>query len=371
MLVEAAVLHQAPAAAPYRESRPLRLQPVRLDPPGPDEVEVDIDAVGLCHSDLSVVDGTRRRPLPMALGHEATGLVRTVGPGVTDVTEGDRVILAFVPSCGRCRECSSGRPAHCPHAAAANATGALLSGARRIHLADGSSVNHHLGVSGFATRAVVDRRSAVVVPDDLPAATAALFGCAILTGVGAVLNTAQLRAGEPVAVVGLGGVGLAAVLGARLVHADHLTVVDPSPEKRSLALELGATIALAPDEVADADILGRSDVVIEAAGRGEAIRTAWDLTAPGGRTVLAGLPNPQQALPIPATELVGQGKSLIGSYLGDSVPQRDIPRYLRLWRRGHLPVERLLSGTRPLAEINDALDDLAAARVVRTVLLPS
>lgn len=367
----AAVLDGFGSPRPYYGSLPLKLEPLQLSGPGPEELLVAIDAAGVCHSDLSVVNGARRRPTPMALGHEATGIVEAVGEAVTDVEIGDRVVLVFVPSCGLCARCASGEPARCRRAAAANTAGTLLSGARRLHR-DGGPVHHHLGVSGFAEYAVVDRRSAVVLPTDVPPPIAALFGCAVLTGVGAVINTADLRPGESVVVIGLGGIGLAAIMGAVVAGAHPIVAIDPVGTKRDHAIELGATLALSPDDIAAlADILpDGADAAIEAAGRARALETAWSLTRPGGRTVSVGLPDPSDRLTVPITDLVGQGRTLQGSYLGDSIPQRDIPRYLALWRAGRLPVDRLLSRTRPLTEVNEALEDLAGGNTLRQVILP-
>src|SRR4051794_8530059 len=203
MTIRAAVLNEMGALAPYAGSRPLSIEEVELDPPGPDEVLVKIAAAGLCHSDLSVIEGNRPRPIPMALGHEAAGVVEEVGSGVNDLERGDHVVMVFVPSCGHCMPCAEGRPALCEPGAAANNAGTLLSGARRLHR-NGADLHHHLGVSGFAEYATVSRRSLVKIDRELPLDEAALFGCAVLTGVGAVINTAQVRAGATVAVVGLG-----------------------------------------------------------------------------------------------------------------------------------------------------------------------
>ncbi|MDT0341942.1 alcohol dehydrogenase catalytic domain-containing protein [Streptomyces litchfieldiae] len=372
MKTQAAVLHDTGLPRPYSTSRPLRLADVELADPGPGELRVAVDAVGVCHSDLSVVDGTRPRPTPIALGHEATGIVDAVGEAVPGLTPGDRVVLVFVPGCGRCERCAIGRPAHCVNGARANTEGTLLSGARRLSRA-GTAVNHHLGVSGFARHTVVDHRSTVVVPRDVPAPIAALFGCAVLTGVGAVLNTARLRPGESAVVVGLGGVGLAALLGAVLAGAHPIVAIDPVPGKRDLARDLGATLALAPGEAPELRRLlpDGADAVIETAGSTAALATAWTLTRPGGRTVSAGLPDPGERFSLPVTELVGQGRQLLGSYLGDSVPQRDIARYLTLWREGRLPVDRLLGGTAPLSAVNDTLETMAAGQALRQVLLPA
>src|ERR1041385_8475211 len=240
MKIQAPVLEKMGACAPYEKPKPLAIQEVELDPPGHGEVLVKMAAAGLCHSDLSVIDGNRPRPTPMVLGHEAAGVVQELGSGVDDLSVGDHVVMVFVPSCGHCLPCAEGRPALCEPGAAANGAGTLLSGGRRLHR-NGAAVHHHLGCSAFAERAVVSRRSLVKIDPELPLDEAALFGCAVLTGVGAVVNTGQVRAGSSVAVVGLGGVGLASILGAVASGARSVIAVDISDEKLKLAGELGAT----------------------------------------------------------------------------------------------------------------------------------
>lgn len=222
-------------------------------------------------------------------------------------------------------------------------------------------------MSAFATNAVVDRRSAVKIPGDVPDEVAALFGCAVLTGVGAVWNTAQVRAGESVLVYGLGGVGLAALLGAVAAGAVPVTAVDPMPEKRALALELGAAQAVAPEEAASLD---KADVVIETVGKASVLAQAYAAARRGGRIVTVGLPNPAEQLSIPALSLVADAKTVMGSYMGSSIPARDIPRYIALWRAGRLPVERLLSSLSPLSDINMLMDRLADGSAVRQVVIP-
>src|SRR5271166_4445412 len=245
MKIKAAVLDRMGAPAPYAQSKPLRIAEVELDPPGRGEVLVRIAAAGLCHSDLSVINGDRPRPMPMALGHEAAGVVEALGEDVADLVVGDHVVMVFMPSCGHCLPCAEGRPALCEPGAAANGAGTLLSGARRLHC-DGADVSHHLGVSAFATHAVMSRCSVVKITKDLPLVEAALFGCAVLTGVGAVVNTAKVQAGQAVAVVGLGGVGLASVLGAVASGARQVIAVDLSEDKLGLASQLGATATVNP-----------------------------------------------------------------------------------------------------------------------------
>ncbi|MBV9681777.1 MAG: alcohol dehydrogenase catalytic domain-containing protein, partial [Solirubrobacterales bacterium] len=213
MKIRAAILDRMGVEFPYAQTKPLATRELELDPPGRGEVLVRIGAAGLCHSDLSVINGDRPRPMPMALGHESAGVVEQLGDDVNDLRVGDHVVMVFMPSCGHCVPCAEGRPALCEPGAAANGAGTLLTGKRRLHC-DGAEVNHHLGCSAFADHAVVSRRSLVKVDPELPLVEAALFGCAVLTGVGAVVNTARLQPGQAAAVIGLGGVGLASVLGA-------------------------------------------------------------------------------------------------------------------------------------------------------------
>ena len=372
MKITAAVLDKVGASGPFAQTRPLRLTELDLAEPRPGELLVKINAAGLCHSDLSVVNGDRARPTPMALGHEACATVVSAGDPASAFKAGDRVVLAFLPACGECADCGSGRGFLCAPAAAANGAGQLLRGGHRLRGAEGE-VYHHLGVSAFATHAVIDQRSAVKIPSDIPPEIAALFGCAVLTGVGAVLNTAAVRLGESVAVYGLGGVGLSAVLGAVAAGAHPVIAVDPLAAKRALALELGATLAVDPAEAQDAIIAatnGGADVVIETAGKAAVLAAAYQATRRGGRTVSVGLPNPAEMLSIPAVSLVGEGKTLMGSYMGSSIPSRDVPRFIALWRSGRLPVDRLLTSVRPLSDINALLDELASGNAIRQIVLP-
>src|SRR5260370_520756 len=232
--MKAAVLQEVGRSRPYIESKPLIIEDVALEPPGPGELLLRIKATGLCHSDLSVINGDRPRPVPMVLGHEAAGEVLECGDGVTDLRPGDQVVLAFVPSCGACVPCMEGRPGLCEPAAQANVAGTLLSGAKRLSRLS-ERLYHHLGVSAFAEFAVVSRRSAVKVDKTLPPKEAALFGCAVMTGVGAVVNTANVPAGCNVAGVGLGGVGLCAVLAANAAGAANIIAIDTNPDKVHVA----------------------------------------------------------------------------------------------------------------------------------------
>ncbi|MCU0977035.1 MAG: zinc-dependent alcohol dehydrogenase family protein [Steroidobacteraceae bacterium] len=367
----AAILVESGRPRPYAASQPLEIAEVELDPPGPGEVLIEMRAAGLCHSDLSVIDGNRPRPLPMALGHEGAGVVAAVGEGVTGLHPGDHVVTAFVAACGHCAPCTKGRPALCEPGMAANVAGTLLSGARRLHR--GAPVHHHLGVSAFARHAVVAQESCVKVPHDLPFAEAAVFGCAVLTGVGAVVNTAALPRGASAAVIGLGGVGLAALLGARRLEATPLVAVDLGEDKLALAQSLGATHAF---NAADPDCAARIreatgggvDFAFEMAGAVPALELAWNACARGGTVVSAGLSHPERMFCLRHVTLVAEERTLKGSYLGGATPARDIPRYIEWYRRGELPVDRLLSERIALGDINEAFDRLAEGRTVRQVI---
>lgn len=365
LAIRGAVLERIGDAAPYATSLPIRVVGLQLDPPGPGELLVRIEVASVCHSDLSVVSGVRPRPVPMLLGHEAAGIVVDAGPDTT-VPVGQRVVMTFLPRCGECAACRTNGRAPCAPGSAANAQGELLRGGTRLHDGD-QPIAHHLGVSGFGDHAVVDERSVVAVDADVPADVAALMGCAVLTGGGAVLNSGGLQAGESLVVVGLGGVGLAAVLTGLALGASRVTAIDVQPAKLETALRLGAHEALTPDAAIAAGV--KADVVVEAVGRASAFEQAIGFTAPGGRTVTVGLPAPSDAATVSPLSLVAEGRSVIGSYLGGSVPARDIPRFINLWRSGRLPVERLVSGRIPLEDINAAMDELAAGRAIRQIIV--
>lgn len=372
MLTRAAVLREMNLPYPYAATRPLAIEEIELAPPGPGEVLVRIQAAGLCHSDLSVINGDRPRPLPMALGHEASGVVEALGDGVRDLQPGDHVVMVFMPSCGHCLPCAEGRPALCEPGAMANSAGTLVSGAIRLNYR-GQPVHHHLGVSAFAEHAVVSRNSLIKIDRDLPFVEAALFGCAVLTGVGAVVNTAKVRAGSTAVVIGLGGVGLAALLGARAAGASKIVAVDLSPDKLALAKDLGATAVIdgsdenAVEQVRDLTA-GGADFAFEMAGSVRALENAFRMTRRGGTTVTAGLPPPGAALPVNVVQLVGEERTLKGSYIGTCVPVRDIPRFIDLYRDGRLPVNRLLSGRLKLEDINEGFDRLHDGSAVRQVI---
>jgi len=367
--IAGAVLERIGAERPFAVSRPFTISSIELDDPGPNELLVRIEAASVCHSDLSVVDGTRPRPTPMLLGHEAAGIVEAVGAGLaTEASRiglGDRVVMTFLPRCGSCQECATEGRLPCRVGSAANRAGTLLGGGIRLHR-DGEKLFHHLGVSAFATHAVVNVASVVRVDRDVPPEIAALLGCAVLTGGGAVINAGEPAPDADVMVVGLGGVGMAALLVA-VALGHRVIAVDALDEKLELARDLGASETFTP--AALAAVGRRAPVVVEAAGSARAFETAFAATEPGGRTVTVGLPSPDARVSLPPLTFTVEARSVIGCYLGSAVASRDIPRYVELWRAGRLPIERLISSRIGLAELDSAMDRLASGSALRQVIV--
>lgn len=372
MKIKAAVLHEMGLERPYADSKPVKIEELELDPPGEGEVLVRVSAAGICHSDLSVLEGVRPRPLPMALGHEGSGIVEDVGAGVDNLARGDHVVFVFMPSCGTCKPCSEGRPAICEPGLAANVAGTLLGGGRRLHL-NGDLIYHQVGVSCFAEAAVMSSKSLVKVSPELPLDQAALFSCAVITGVGAVINAANVPAGKSVAVIGLGGTGLAALLGAKAVGASRVVGLDILPHKLELGRELGADDVFNAgaddviEQVRDATD-GGVDYTFECVGRVEAMELAYAITRRGGTTVTSGLSHPEHKIQISHVNMVVEERTLKGSYLGSCVPERDIPRYIDLFQSGKLPVDALISSQIALEDINEGFDSLAKGEVVRQII---
>lgn len=372
MKTRAAVLRELGLSRPYAESKPLRVEEIELASPGEGEVLVRIAAAGLCHSDLSVINGSVPVPVPLVPGHEASGVIEALGPGVTDLDIGDHVVMVFVASCGKCDFCTEGRPALCEPGRGANITGEMLRGGARISQ-NGEDINHMLGVSCFAEHAVVSRESLIKIDKDIPLAEAALFGCAVVTGVGAVLNTAKIRAGSTVAVVGLGGVGLNTLLATRLAGAGRIIAIDLLDDKLDLARRLGATDTYnaASEGLLRAifnDTGGGVDYAFETAGAVKALELAFAITKTGGTTISAGLPDRDARMQLPAAVLMLGERTLKGSFMGSAVPTRDIPAYIDLYRQGRLPVDQLMSERIGLDDLNTAFDRLADGVSIRQIL---
>ena len=374
MRTRAAVLYEMERSKPYAQSRPLVVEDVELTGSGAGEVLVEIAAAGICHSDLSVLDGSRPRVMPMVLGHEASGIVREVGTGVRDLQAGDHVVFSYVPVCGRCGPCAAGRASLCENGARANVAGTLLSGRKCFYNGAGAALHHHLGVSAFSQFTVAAEESLVKIDRSLPLEKAALFGCAVMTGVGAVVNTARVEAGAAVAIFGLGGVGLSAVLGAAAAGAYPIVAVDLLAEKLDLARKLGAThTLLAGAEVDLAKEIrqmtcGGAAYAFDSTGNAAVLMQAYHGTRRGGTTVAIGLPHPSQTMNVPAAMLVAEERTIKGSYMGSCVPRRDVPRFVAMYQAGKLPVDLLHSHTVRIEEINEAMDRLARGQAVRQIV---
>ncbi|QQK78772.1 zinc-binding dehydrogenase [Salicibibacter cibi] len=372
MKMKSAVLRESGAPSPYEQSRPLTIETLELDPPQQGEVLIQIKAASLCHSDLSVINGSRPRPLPMALGHEASGVVVETGKGVNDFEPGDHVVCVFIPSCGQCLPCKEGRPALCENGAKSNNEGTLLTGGKRIHAED-ELIHHHLGISAFSEYAVVAEQSLVKVDKDIPFEQAALFGCAVITGVGAVVNTAGINMGETVAIVGLGGVGLSALIGARASGAGKVVALDINDKKLALAQELGATETFnsakegVVEQIREATD-GGLDYVFETAGAVPAMEVAYKITKRGGTTVTTGLPHPEHHFSFPYVSLTAEEKTLKGSYVGSCIPDRDVPRFIDLFKQERLQVDQLVTESHSVEEINKGFDKLATGESSRIII---
>ena len=352
---------------------PLEVTELELEPPRAGEVLVRLHASGVCHSDLNAVDGTVTTPCPAVLGHEGAGVVEAVGPGVA-LTPGTPVVLSWLPACGECAECRRELSHLCRQAWAAMATGGLLDGTSRLSR-DGRPVFHYSFLSSFAERAVVPAGCCVPIPEGVPFAVAALVGCAVTTGTGAVWRTAGVRPGERVCVFGCGGVGMSAVMGAVAAGAGQVVAVDTDDHKLEVALSLGATDgvrwATGPEETAERVMSasgGGVDYAFEATGRTEAGLAAFLSVRPRGAAVLIGIPGADAILGLPAQMIPRTERRVLGSLYGSAVPERDFPVLLDLYMKGRLPLDRLISTRLPLEAVEQAFDGLRTATALRTVL---
>ena len=373
---KAAVIRKNDCEKPYANSNPLSIEEISIDNPRDNEVLVQVKGAGLCHSDLSVINGSRIMPLPLVIGHEGAGEVVETGNAINDIKVGDHVVFQFSPSCGRCRRCLEGRPQVCELAAATKGKGDLMSGGSRLTDMEGNRLNHHTGISCMSQYNVVDRGSVVVIDKAFNIEDAALFGCAVMTGVGAVINTARIRPGDSVAIIGLGGVGLNGVIGAKLAGAETIIAIDIDPSKFSRAEELGATHCFDSknnnivEEIRDLTN-GGVDYAIDLAGVIQAMDTAYQIIRYGGSVVTAGLSPINTQFSFNHSDLVAQEKSILGSYMGSCVPVRDVPRFLNLYKQGRLPVDKLIDGKITFDNLNEGFDKLSKGEVVRQILMPN
>lgn len=372
MKITAAVMFEQGLPRPYATTTPLRIETVDLEGPGVGEVLVRIAGAGLCHSDLSAIEGHRPRAVPTVVGHEAAGVVVEVGRDVTRVNAGDHVVMLFVASCGACDLCSQGRPNLCQASWSARAAGTLQSGARRLSLG-GKPLHHYSGISCFAEYAVVSERSLMPIPKELPLLDAAIMGCAVITGAGAVFNAAGDVKGKAVAIVGLGGVGLSSLLAAVNAGASPIVAIDLNADKLALAAQLGAThtfLGSDPDcaaKVREATH-GGVEVAFEMAGSIAAMTLAYSIGRRGSTTVCGGLPSASATFPMPSAALVADERVIKGSYMGSAVPSRDIPKLVGLVLAGQMPIDKLRTEVIGFSGLNAGFDQLADGLGVRQVL---
>ena len=350
------------------------IEALELDEPHAGEVRVKIAASGVCHSDWHVATGTTRHPMPCVAGHEGAGVVESVGAGVTRIKPGDHVALSWTPDCGDCFYCRRGQPNLCETYTEPIWQGVMLDGTPRLHRLDGSPVYAYCGLATFAEYVVVPEQSCVPIRRDVPLATAALVGCAVATGVGAALYTAQVRPGDSVVVIGAGGVGLNVIQGAALAGASRIIAVDAHPAKMEIARTYGATHALlnGPDTLAEIHTLtgGRgAEHVFESVGLPHLQEAALEMVRPGGMLTLVGLSPMGTGTNLPGAVITRTEKTIKGSYYGSVSPQRDFPLFLEMYKAGQLKLDELVSRTYTLDQINEAYAEMLRGAVARGVIV--
>ncbi len=354
----------------------MEIEELDLADPGPDEVLVRIDAAGVCHSDYHYLTGDLVSRMPFVPGHEGAGVVSSIGAAVTAVRPGDSVALMWRPRCGHCRYCLTGRPGLCQSGAIHATSGGLQDGTTRLRRSDGDPVHHLMGVSCFADHAIVSERAVVRIPPDVPPSIAAITGCAVITGVGTVLNAIGPCAGRGLVVFGAGGVGLSVVMGAVLAGAYPIVAVDMIADRLAAAVRLGATHTIdassadVPEGLAAIDPEGL-DYAVEAIGRPSTLRQAFDALRPGGALVAIGLGAAGEEFSLPLNPLVQKERRVVGSLYGSANPQVDVPKLLALYQAGRLPIDQLIGTHYPLDRIEDAVSDLVSGSVGRGIIVPS
>lgn len=361
------------AAVLYSYGEPLKIEDVDLAPPNTNEVRVKIEATGVCHSDLSARNGTLMFPVPCVPGHEAAGTVTELGEGVTNVKEGDHVIVCWIPSCGKCWYCTHGEPIHCDDVHERH--GLTADRSTRLSLG-GNPIFHGMDAATFAEEGIFHENAVIKIDDDVPFEAAALIGCSVATGVGAVLNTAKVPQGSRVAVLGCGGVGLNVIQGARIAEAEMIIAVDTNPSKLEAAKRFGATETVdvssmgGPGAVKDLTGGVGADYVFEVIGKIATQDQALQMTRRGGYAVLVGVAPFGENLGISTAHMTLTGRSILGSYFGDVVPREDFQRIIQYWRDGKLDLEGLISERGGLEDINQAFEAMEQGTVLRTVISP-
>jgi len=362
------------AAVLYAPATALVVEEIDCQAPRPGEVLVRIAASGVCHSDLHIIHGTQSAPLPVVLGHEGAGVVESVGPNVTRVKAGDHVVLSWVPYCGQCFHCLSGHPNLGTVAYAAQSNGTLLDGTSRLSHA-GKPLYHYSFISSFAEYAIIPEAGCVVIPPNIPFDKAALVGCAVMTGIGAAINTARVQPGSTVAVIGAGGVGLNVIQGAQLAGAITIIAIDVNPSKLARATTFGATHlinATTEDALARVRELTRgegADFSFEAVGHPTTMRQCWELARPGGTVVMVGIAPQGSELSLPANRVVREERRLLGSFYGSARPHIDMPLILELYTAGKIKLDELATHHFSLAQINEAVHSLESGEAIRPVII--
>lgn len=351
-------------------NQPLDVTEVEIEAPRAGEVRVRMEASGVCHSDLSVIEGKIPFPTPMVLGHEGAGVVEEVGPGVTRVSQGDHVIVSWVATCERCFFCLRGQPQLCQ--SGISSFGSMDDGTTRLSLG-GEKLYHGLNAATFAEQTILRQTAVVPIPRDIPLGVAALVGCAVTTGVGAAIHTARVKPGEQVAIIGCGGVGLSIIEGCRVAGASRIIAIDPVEHRRQAALKFGATDSLPGGDGATQEVKALTDghgadVVFEAVGVAALQKQAFDMTRPGGRSIFVGLPGLDAEPAFKTFFMVTGEKQIRGCFYGSARPARDFPMLLDLYRAGRIDLDGLVSQTLPLTRINEAFDSLRKGEHLRTVI---
>ncbi|UPO78472.1 S-(hydroxymethyl)mycothiol dehydrogenase [Arthrobacter sp. Helios] len=359
------MVHKVQAVVVKEKNAPVTLETILVPDPGPGEALVDILTCGVCHTDLHYKQGGISDDYPFLLGHEATGVVSAVGPDVTEVAPGDRVILNWRAVCGECRACRKGQPQYCFNTH--NAT-------QKMTLEDGTELSPALGIGAFAEKTLVAAGQCTKVDDDVDPAAVGLLGCGVMAGIGAAINTGEIQRGESVAVIGCGGVGIAAIAGAKLAGATTIIAVDIDPAKVDLALSLGATHGINSREEDPVEAIraltggNGADVVIEAVGRPETYKQAFYARDLAGRVVLVGVPTPDMQIELPLADVFGRGGSLKSSWYGDCLPSRDFPMLVEQYKLGRLDLDAFVSERIGLGDIEEAFTKMHDGKVLRSVV---
>lgn len=361
-------------AAVAREVGIVAIEEVELDAPKAGELLVRIQAAGVCHSDLGSLKGEMRATPPLVLGHEGAGIVEAVGPGVTRFKAGDRILVNWLPGCGVCPTCQGGQPNICERLTTTTFRDLPVEGSSRLHTQDGIQLKHMLSSATMAEYAIIDEDGAIPLLDGVPFEVGAIIGCAVITGVGAVINTAEARPGSSAAVIGCGGVGLNVIQGCALSGCYPIIAVDTVEKKLDFARDLGATHAINARET---DVIERlrtltgrgPDYVFDAVGASATIRQALQAARPGGAAVLVGMFDVKQEVPILPGWIVSQNKRLLGSFAGSMRPHIDLPKLQQLYLAGKLKLDELISKRYPLDDLPQAFHDMEAGEVARGVLV--